>query len=76
MMRNRHGITYAGGQSHLTGKIIRIAHLGWVTEHDVVVAISALERGLAEVGYPVPPGAAVAAMQETFVSKPDIPNIK
>ena len=76
MMRNRHGITYAGGQSHLTGKIIRIAHLGWVTEHDVVVAISALERGLAEVGYPVPPGAAVAAMQETLVSKPDIPNIK
>ena len=76
MMRNRYSITYAGGQAHLSGKIIRIAHLGWVTEHDVIVAISALERGLAEVGYPVPPGAAVAAAQETFVNKRDIPNIK
>jgi aspartate aminotransferase-like enzyme len=66
MMRDKHGITYAGGQEKLNGKIIRIAHLGWMGEHDVIVAISALERGLAEIGYDVSLGAGVAAAQEVF----------
>ena len=66
MMGDKHGITYAGGQEKLSGKIIRIAHLGWMGEHDVIVAISALERGLAEIGYDVSLGAGVAAAQEVF----------
>lgn len=66
MMREKHGVTYAGGQSGLSGKIIRIAHLGWMGEYDVIVAISALERGLAEIGYDVPIGAGVTAAQEVF----------
>ena len=66
MMREKHGITYAGGQGELGGKIIRIAHLGWMNENDVIVAISAFERGLAEIGYDVPLGAGVAAAQEVF----------
>ena len=64
MMREKHGITYAGGQGELSGKIIRIAHLGWMNENDVIVAISAFERGLAEIGYDVELGAGVAAAQE------------
>lgn len=67
MMRDKHGITYAGGQDKLSGKIIRIAHLGWMDEHDVIVAISALERGLAEIGYDVSIGAGVAAAQEFLI---------
>lgn len=66
MMRDRHGITYAGGQGELSGKIVRIAHLGWMNENDVIVAISAFERGLAEIGYDVELGAGVAAAQEIF----------
>jgi aspartate aminotransferase-like enzyme len=66
MMREKHGITYAGGQGDLGGKIVRIAHLGWMNENDVIVAISAFERGLAEIGYDVPLGAGVAAAQEVF----------
>ncbi len=66
MMREKHGITYAGGQSDLSGKIIRIAHLGWMNENDVIVAISAFERGLAEIGYDVALGAGVTAAQEVF----------
>ena len=66
MMREKHGITYAGGQGDLSGKILRIAHLGWMNENDVIVAISAFERGLAEIGYDVSLGAGVAAAQEVF----------
>ncbi|MDE0314161.1 MAG: alanine--glyoxylate aminotransferase family protein [Candidatus Poribacteria bacterium] len=66
MMREKHGITYAGGQGELSGKIVRIAHLGWMNESDVIVAISAFERGLAEVGYDISLGAGVAAAQEVF----------
>jgi aspartate aminotransferase-like enzyme len=66
LMREKHGITYAGGQGDLGGKIVRIAHLGWMNENDVIVAISAFERGLAEIGYDVSLGAGVAAAQEVF----------
>lgn len=66
MMRDRHGITYAGGQGKLSGKIIRIAHLGWMNENDVIVAISAFERGLAEIGYDLELGTGVAAAQKIF----------
>ncbi len=66
LMRDKYGITYAGGQSQLSGKIVRIAHLGWMNETDVIVAISAFERGLAEIRYNIPLGAGIAAAQEVF----------
>ena len=66
LMRDTYGITYAGGQSQLSGKIVRIAHLGWMDENDAIVAISAFERGLAEVGYDIPLGAGVTAAQEVL----------
>ena len=66
LMRDRYGITYAGGQSQLSGKIARIAHLGWMNENDAIVAISAFERGLHAIGYEVPLGAGVTAAQEVF----------
>ena len=66
LMRDTYGITYAGGQSQLSGKIVRIAHLGWMNENDVIVAISAFERGLVEMGYDIRLGAGVSAAQEVF----------
>jgi aspartate aminotransferase-like enzyme len=66
-LRERHGITIAGGQDRLKGKIVRIAHMGYVDESDVVVGIAALERTLAELGYGVKPGDGVAAAQRAFL---------
>ncbi|MCE2413999.1 alanine--glyoxylate aminotransferase family protein [Candidatus Poribacteria bacterium] len=66
LMRDTYGVTYAGGQSQLSGKIVRIAHLGWMNENDAIVAISAFERGLSSIGYEVPLGAGVTAAQEAF----------
>lgn len=65
-MRDKHGVTFAGGQAHLAGKIIRIAHLGWSCEYDVVTALSALEMGLTEMGYVVPIGAGVTAAEKVI----------
>jgi aspartate aminotransferase-like enzyme len=65
-MRTRYGITIAGGQDHLKGKILRIAHIGYISEFDVITAISGLEMTLSDLGYQMRPGSGVAAAQATF----------
>ncbi|GAB4276321.1 MAG: alanine--glyoxylate aminotransferase family protein [Deferrisomatales bacterium] len=60
-LRERFGITVAGGQDQAKGKIIRIAHLGYADTFDVVTAVSALELALQGAGHPVELGAGVRA---------------
>ncbi len=59
-------ITVAGGQAQLKGKIIRVAHLGYCEESDVITAISALEMVLRRLGHKCEPAAGVAAAEEVF----------
>lgn len=66
MMQNEQGVTIAGGQSGLSGKIFRIGHLGYVDESDILVAVGGIETTLAALGYPVKKGAGLAAAQEVF----------
>jgi aspartate aminotransferase-like enzyme len=65
-MRTKYGITIAGGQDHLKGKIVRIAHIGYMSEFDIITAISGLEMTLSDLGFGIRPGAGVAAAQATF----------
>ena len=65
-MRTRYGITIAGGQDHLKGMIVRIAHIGYMSEFDIITAISGLEMTLSDLGFGIRPGAGVAAAQATF----------
>jgi aspartate aminotransferase-like enzyme len=65
-MRTKYGITIAGGQDHLKGKIVRIAHIGFMSEFDIITAISGLEMTLSDLGFGIRPGAGVAAAQATF----------
>ena len=65
-MRDTYGITTAGGQDQLKGKIIRIAHMGCVGKDDLLTAISCLETVLKELGYKFELGAGVAAAQKVF----------
>ena len=58
-MRERSGVTAAGGQGELKGKIVRIGHIGYVDLGDVTAALSALERAVAEAGGAVEGGVAV-----------------
>lgn len=51
IMRKKYDIALAGGQDHLKGKIFRIGHLGFVSDRDILTAISCLEATLIELGY-------------------------
>jgi len=66
LIKDKYGITFAGGQSQLAGKIIRIAHLGYSDDLDVITAISALEMGLSDMGYAVPFGTGVGTAEEVL----------
>ena len=66
IMRVKYGVTIAGGQGKMAGKIIRIGHLGYVGMFDVITAISALEMTLADLGYKFETGAGLTAAQKVF----------
>jgi serine---pyruvate transaminase len=66
LMRDRFGITIAGGQGGLKGKIARIAHCGYFGPFDIIVTVAALEMTLRELGHEVELGAGVAAAQRVL----------
>jgi serine---pyruvate transaminase len=66
LMRDRYGITIAGGQGHLKGQIVRIAHCGYYGAFDVLTSISGLELALDELGFDVSFGAGVSRAQQVF----------
>ena len=66
-MRDAHGVTIAGGQSEMKGKIFRFAHMGYMTEWDIIVGISCLEKVLFQMGYKFQMGEGVAAAEKVFV---------
>src|SRR3954447_16413896 len=51
------GITANGGQDHLKGKILRIAHCGYFGAFDILTSLSGLEMVLAQLGHEVDLGA-------------------
>ena len=63
-LRDDFGVTLAGGQDQWKGKVVRIAHLGYVDTFDVIIAISALEMALKKMGHNVTLGKGVSAAQE------------
>ena len=66
-MRDTYGVTIAGGQAELKGKIFRFAHMGFIEEFDIIAGISCLEKVLAQMGYKFQMGAGVKAAEEIFL---------
>jgi aspartate aminotransferase-like enzyme len=66
LMRDRYGVTIAGGQGKLKGRIARVAHCGYFGAFDIIVTVSALEMTLRELGHDSERGAGVAAAQRVF----------
>jgi serine---pyruvate transaminase len=66
-LSERFGISTVGGQEKLKGQIIRIGHMGYTDEIDVVGTLAALEMVLAELGHEVEPGRAVTAAQQVLI---------
>ncbi len=61
------GITANGGQDHLKGKILRVAHCGYFGAFDILTSLSGIEMVLAQLGHEVEHGAGVGAAQQVFV---------
>ncbi|OGW80651.1 MAG: hypothetical protein A2Z83_09620 [Omnitrophica bacterium GWA2_52_8] len=49
VMRDEKGVTLAGGQGELTGKIVRIAHMGSITREDLECGIQILKETIQEL---------------------------
>lgn len=63
-MRDEQGVTIAGGQAQLKGKIFRIAHLGYMDEYDTISALAGVETVLSQLGYGIEFGKGVGKAQE------------
>ena len=68
-LRVQYGITAAGGQDHLKGKIFRLSHMGYADRFDVITAVAATEMVLKGLGHPVQLGSGVAKAQELSMAK-------
>jgi aspartate aminotransferase-like enzyme len=68
-MRDTYGVTIAGGQDELKGKVFRIAHMGFIAEFDIIIGISCLEKVLIQMGYKITLGAGVKAAEEVFAKE-------
>ena len=66
-MRDTYGVTIAGGQDELKGKVFRIAHMGFIEEFDIITGISCLEKVLQQMGYKFNLGSGVRAAEEVFL---------
>ena len=67
--REKYGITIAGGQEHLKGKIFRLSHMGYVDQFDVLTGLEVVELALKELGYSsFNFGDSVRAAMEVFYS--------
>ncbi len=57
----KYGVTGAGGQDQLKGRIFRLATLGYADKYDVITAVAAIEFALRDLGHAFTMGAGVAA---------------
>ncbi|MCP9456200.1 MAG: alanine--glyoxylate aminotransferase family protein [Nitrospira sp.] len=67
-LRVQYGMTAAGGQDHLKGKIFRLSHMGYADTFDVIAALAATEMVLKGLGHPVKLGSGVGRAQEILMA--------
>ena len=68
-LRVQYGITAAGGQDDLKGKIFRVSHMGYMDTFDIIMTMAAIEMVLKGLGHPVKLGSGVAKAQELLMVK-------
>ncbi|MDR3113697.1 MAG: alanine--glyoxylate aminotransferase family protein [Endomicrobium sp.] len=67
-LREKYGVSIAGGQGDLKGKIIRFAHMGFIGKADLLVGFACLEMVLSELGVNITKGSGVAAAEEALLN--------
>ena len=66
-IRSEFGVSIAGGQAQLKGKIFRLAHLGYMNIFDLLVGITAVEFALHNFGYKFNLGKGIVKLEEEFL---------
>lgn len=68
-MSSTYGITIAGGQDHMAGKIFRVGHLGYFDQFDILTTLAGLEMTLTGLGYEFEAGSGVSAAERVFMGE-------
>ncbi len=61
LLRTRYGLVVGGGQGKMTGKMIRVGHLGAIAKGDVIQILWAMERALEDLDIAPSDGRSIAA---------------
>jgi aspartate aminotransferase-like enzyme len=67
-LRDRYGITVAGGHGELGSRMFRIGHIGYYDVFDITTVLAAVELLLVEAGADIEPGLAVTRALEAYRS--------
>jgi aspartate aminotransferase-like enzyme len=70
LLRERYGVVVAGGQGRMAGKMIRVGHLGSVSEGDVVQVLWAVEQALERLDVAPSDGRTLAAATAQLSEEP------
>jgi len=62
LLNEKYGVVIAGGQGKMTGKMIRVGHLGAIAAGDVIQVLWAIEQALEDLDIAPSDGRAVAAI--------------
>ncbi len=65
-LEKQYGLKLAGGQDNLKGKIVRLGHMGYVDQFDVLAALAGVELVLRAMGHSLEPGVGLTAAQRVF----------
>ncbi|MCX5686810.1 MAG: alanine--glyoxylate aminotransferase family protein, partial [Candidatus Omnitrophica bacterium] len=64
LLKTEFGVTFAGGQEQLKGKIFRCAHMGGIDKEHTIESVKALEQALVKLGYKFKQGSAIDAAEK------------
>jgi aspartate aminotransferase-like enzyme len=64
LLKTDFGVTFAGGQEDLKGRIFRVAHMGGIDKEHTIESIRALEQALAKLGYNFRAGSGLEAAEK------------
>jgi len=67
-LRDRYGVTVAGGHGELKSRMFRIGHIGYYGVFDIATALGAVELALVDAGADIERGAAVTRALEAFAA--------
>jgi aspartate aminotransferase-like enzyme len=70
VLNDKYGVVIAGGQGKMTGKMVRVGHLGAIAAGDVVQVLWAIEQALEELDVAPAEGRGVAAVTASLQGVP------